>query len=79
MVESLFQIDSKIHLSSSVIKEWGYNMDKLQSRLHDGGSGLRLNEDPPLHVKLSSVGWCLMLVFGPTVALIVDFFSSDCL
>ena len=31
-------------------------------QLHDGGSGLRLNDGPG--VKLRSVGWCLMLVVG---------------
>ena len=30
--------------------------------LHDDASGLRLNDGPD--GKLSSVGWCLMLVFG---------------
>ena len=29
--------------------------------LHDGGTGLRLNDGPD--VKFSSVGWCQMLVF----------------
>ena len=35
---------------------------KPNLKLHDDWSGLRLNDGPD--GKLSSVGWCLMLVFG---------------
>ena len=44
--------------------------------LHDGGSGLILNDGPD--VKLKSVGWCLMLVVGLAHrGLLEVFFSSD--
>ena len=44
--------------------------------MHDGWSGPRVNDDT--NVKLSSVGWCLMLVFDWALCGPLDvFFSFD--
>ena len=43
--------------------------------LHDGGSGLRLNDDND--IKFSSMGQCLMSMAGSAVSQLGDFFSSS--
>ena len=65
LVENLLVLVINLKMVIKRYKRVGYNMDSMPGYEHSHGSmvsGLRLNGGPG--IKLSSVGWCLVLVLG---------------